>query len=82
MASLANFCFRKPLAPKYKIACWDSPKPLFRKDGAALWKITNAHHPTQPDNSGEMTSDEQKMAQFQTKRIGAYPYRITIDGYF
>ena len=33
---------REPLAPKHKIACWDSPKPLCRKDGAALWQIANA----------------------------------------
>lgn len=37
VATLANFCFSEPLAPKHKIACWDTPKPLYRKDGAALW---------------------------------------------
>ena len=37
VATLANFCFREPLAPKHKIACWDTPKPLCRKDGVALW---------------------------------------------
>ena len=37
VATLANFCFRDPLAPKHKIACWDTPKPLCRKDGVALW---------------------------------------------
>ena len=79
VASLANFALGNSLPPKYKIACWDSPKPLFRKDGAALWKITNAYHPTRPDNSGEMISDERKMTQLQTERIGAYLYRITTD---
>ena len=42
VATLANFCFRVPLAPKHKIAFWDTPKPLYRKDGAALWQIANA----------------------------------------
>ena len=37
VATLANFGFREPLAPKHKIACWDTPKPLCRKDGVALW---------------------------------------------
>ena len=37
VATLANFCFRESLAPKHKIACWDTPKPLYRKDSAALW---------------------------------------------
>ena len=67
-ASLAKFCFRAPPIPKCKIACWDSPKPLFRKNAAALWKITNAHHPTRPDNSREMTSDEH-MLQERIKRF-------------
>ena len=34
---------------------------------------------TRPDNSGEMISDERKMTQLQTERIGAYLYRITPD---
>ncbi len=42
VAILANFDFWAPLAPKHKIACWDAPKPLYRKDGAALWQIANA----------------------------------------
>jgi hypothetical protein len=79
VASLANFALGNPLPPKYKIACWDSPNPLFREDGAALWKISNVYHPTQPDNSGEIISDERKMTQLQTERIGAYLYRITTD---
>lgn len=37
VATLANFCFREPLTTKHKIACWEAPKPLYRKDGAALW---------------------------------------------
>ena len=31
-----------PMLPKHKIACWEHPKPLCRKDGAALWQIANA----------------------------------------
>ena len=35
VATLANFALGNPLSPKYKIACWDSPKPLCRKFNAS-----------------------------------------------
>ena len=42
VATLANFGFRESLVPKHKIAFWDTPKPLYRKDGATLWQSANA----------------------------------------
>ena len=42
VATLANFGFRELLVSKHKIAFWDTPKPLYRKDGATLWQSANA----------------------------------------
>lgn len=42
VATLANFGFRESLVPKHKIAFWDIPKPVYRKDGATLWQSANA----------------------------------------
>ena len=61
MASLANFYFREPLPLNTKLLVGIVLNPYSERTAQPYGKLQTLINPTQPDNSGEMTSDEQKM---------------------
>ena len=79
MASLANFCFREPLPLNTKLLVGRLPNPYAERTVPPYGKrpiILRC-----PVTAEERNLIEQKMAQLQTKRIGAYLRKMAIDGY-
>lgn len=81
VATLANFDFRESLAPKHKIALVGIvPNPYAER----TVPMVNRKRPIIlrcPVTAEERELIERKMAQLQTKRIGAYLRKMAIDGY-
>ena len=78
---LAIFGFREP-SLKPKNARWEHPKPCYEKRRDTT--MANRKRNIQVKfyvTAEEKELMEQKMAQLQTKRIGAYLRKMAIDGY-
>ena len=82
VATLANFALGNPFPLNPKNACWEHPKPCYEKRRDTT--MANRKRNIQVKfyvTAEEKELMEQKMAQLQTKRIGAYLRKMAIDGY-